>query len=150
MVKSAVSVREQCEKSLAIIAPHVSNLTSFSQINLTMVDQYLKADYPILHKRCTFVVQEMERVKKAGICLMNNDFKKLGKLLFETYESLNNDHEMNCDELNFLVEQVRSNSNVLGAKMMGGGFGGCTLDLLTKKHEEQVVEEVKKALFRSI
>lgn len=134
--------REQCEEGLRVITSHLPAITSFRQVTLAQLDQFLAADYPILYRRCNFVVKEMGRVEKAGSALLKNDFKTIGNLLFETHKGLSENYEVSCEELDFLVEKAKNNPHVLGARMMGGGFGGCTLNLIRKDKKDEIIQEL--------
>lgn len=94
------------------------------------------------YKRAAFVIQENDRVIKSCAALKEGSFDLLGELLFESHSGLRNMYEVSCDELDFLVSIVRSSKSVLGARMMGGGFGGCTINLIKKGHTEEVIEYV--------
>jgi galactokinase len=65
--------------------------------------------------------------------------------MFATHEGLSNDYEVSCAELDLLIQLVKGSSNVLGARMMGGGFGGCTINLVKENAIEQLVNEVSEA-----
>jgi galactokinase len=83
-------------------------------------------------QRCQFVIEENERVHSACKALKNNDLNEFGKLLFASHEGLCDLYEVTCAETDFLVEQTFSDPSVLGARQMGGGFGGCTLNLVRR------------------
>jgi galactokinase len=90
-------------------------------------------------------VEEMQRVQLAVQDLAKGDMQAFGKKMFETHTGLSNLYEVSCPELDFLVEAVSNNENVLGARMMGGGFGGCTINIIKKS----AVEEITKTLTAS-
>ena len=93
----------------------------------------LKNIMPVtLFKRALFVVEENDRVISSVQCLKNLDFKSLGRLMYSSHEGLRNLYQVSCKELDFLVESAITYEKILGARMMGGGFGGCTLNLIHK------------------
>ena len=98
-----------------------------------------------LYKRCSFVVQEINRVGEAVEALTNNDFETLGNLMNSTHQGLSADYEVSCDELDFLVSQAKNIPEVVGSRMMGGGFGGCTINLLKKSALLKLENEIKLA-----
>ena len=79
-----------------------------------------------------YVIQENERVLKASQALMENDLTVFGQLLFEAHKGAKNQFKISCDELDFLVDSAKGTDYILGARMMGGGFGGCTINLIHK------------------
>jgi galactokinase len=83
-------------------------------------------------RRCQFVVEENERVHSACKALKNNALNEFGKLLYASHEGLCDLYEVTCAETDFLVEKSLEVSEVLGARQMGGGFGGCTLNLVRR------------------
>lgn len=96
--------------------------------------ELLEEDY----KRAYYVLQEEARMNKAIEVLTKNDLKGFGQLMYETHQGLSELYEVSCAELDFLVEQTKSLPAVLGARMMGGGFGGCTINLVRKEEVEDI------------
>jgi len=84
------------------------------------------------YQKALFVIQENKRVQKASKAMLNNDLKTLGELIYQSHEGLKNKYKVSCEELDFLVEATKNNNDILGARMMGGGFGGCTINLIAK------------------
>ncbi len=84
----------------------------------------------ILYLRTSFVVEENDRVLKAIDVLTSGDYHTLGHLLYQSHSGLSLKYEVSCPELDWLVEYTKSKSNIMGARMMGGGFGGCTINLI--------------------
>lgn len=80
--------------------------------------------------KALYVLEENERVKSAALAISNNDLKQLGQLLYQSHEGLSKHYKVSCSELDFLVSVTTSNPDILGARMMGGGFGGCTINLI--------------------
>jgi galactokinase len=95
-----------------------------------------------LYQRCKFVVEEMQRVQLAVQDLTKGNMQAFGKKMFETHKGLSNLYEVSCPELDFLVEAVAHNENVLGARMMGGGFGGCTINIIKKSKIAAITKEL--------
>jgi len=94
----------------------------------TIKDQVIPESY----QKALYVIQENERVVKASKAIGDGDLKTLGKLIYASHNGLQNQYKVSCEELDFLVEQAKTNPNILGARMMGGGFGGCTINLISK------------------
>lgn len=140
--------RAECEAGVAILQrfdPSVKTLRDVSPAFFNTHKTALKQ--PIL-KRCEYVIEEIERVEKACKALENNDFETLGQLMYATHDGLNEKYEVSCTELNFLVEIARHTEGVLGARMMGGGFGGCTINLVQADKVEAFIKKLQPAYER--
>lgn len=98
----------------------------------TVKDKVTPANY----QKALYVIQENERAIKASKAMESNDLKTLGTLIYGSHDGLSKQYKVSCDELDFLVDQAKSNKKVLGARMMGGGFGGCTINLIHKEEAE--------------
>ena len=137
--------RTEVENGLAILKNKFSSVNSFRDCTEEQV-QLLRADLgETLYKRTHFVVNEIRRVHEAVAALDANDFNKLGQLMFETHDGLSAEYEVSCDELDFLVDFVRSEKTVIGSRMMGGGFGGCSINLIEKGTEKELFDKISKA-----
>ena len=95
-------------------------------------------------QRCHYVVQEILRTKKAAQFLKNKDLNSFGKLMFQTHEGLSKLYEVSCVELDFLVDFSENFNGVVGARLMGGGFGGCTINLVNKENKENFIQQITK------
>lgn len=82
--------------------------------------------------RAKYVIEEKERVLKVCDALNADDYETVGRMMYETHEGLSKDYEVSCEELDFLVDIARK-SGVTGSRIMGGGFGGCTINLVKKE-----------------
>jgi galactokinase len=140
--------RLECERGLKLIQEKYPTVKTFRDISIEQVETCLASNDingSKVYQRCKYVVEEMQRVQLAVQDLEKSDMKAFGKKMFETHKGLSNLYEVSCPELDFLVEAVSNNENVLGARMMGGGFGGCTINIIKKS----AVEEITKALTAS-
>ena len=82
----------------------------------------------------SFVLEENQRVLDAASCLEQENVPMLGELMYASHEGLSVMYEVSCPEMDFLVAQTKGLAYVAGARMMGGGFGGCTLNLVEREH----------------
>lgn len=98
--------------------------------------------------RCLFVVQEIARVRKAKLSIQKSDLVSLGHCLTQTHLGLSTLYEVSCPELDFLVTNTLEFKEVLGARMMGGGFGGCMLAIVKKSASQSVIENLKSKFKR--
>ena len=99
-------------------------------------------------KRARHVIAENARVLKAVAALGNGDLVELGRLIDESHESLRRDFEISSDELDLMAELARQQKGVLGARMMGGGFGGCTINLMEPGDHNQFIKNMSENYHR--
>ena len=137
--------REECEKAVELIKAHQPSVESLRDVTVEMLDQFVLPVNELVYKRSRFVVDEMERLNDACNYLEQNDIASMGECMFETHEGLSRQYEVSCKELDFLVNFVKDKPEVLGARMMGGGFGVCTINLVQENAIAQLVSEIKPA-----
>ena len=133
--------RLECEQGLKIIQEKYPTIKTFRDISLELVEECLATRIKV-YQRCKYVVEEIARVQLAVQDLAKGDMLAFGKKMFETHEGLSKLYEVSCPELDFLVNAVSHNENVLGARMMGGGFGGCTINIIKKTAVEIITKEL--------
>jgi len=136
--------RAQCEQGVAWIKAHHPSVEFLRDADEEMLLAYVKPQNIETYTKCSYVVAEIARVKKAAKALKEGDLKELGELMFQTHEGLSKAYEVSCKELDFLVEQVKGLDDVLGARMMGGGFGGCTINIVKCEAIDALIEKVSK------
>ncbi|MFL9842873.1 galactokinase [Flavobacterium rhizosphaerae] len=136
--------RNEVEKGLDIIKREYPGVQTFRDLNEEQVHAVKDKLGNIIYKRCLFVVREIQRVRDAVKAIEANDFEKLGQLMYETHQGLSKNYEVSCEEIDFLVDAVHTDTNVLGARMMGGGFGGCSVNLVKKDAVKALVERVSR------
>lgn len=136
--------REQCEKGVDLIQEFHPEVRSLRDANQEMLDTFVKSADETVYRRCSYVVQEIQRLLKGCEDLERDDLLSFGKRMFETHAGLKDLYEVSCTELDVLVDLVKDNPDVIGARMMGGGFGGCTINLVNKKAAEALIKAVSK------
>jgi len=132
--------REECEAGVMILKKHDSRISSLRDVSPGFLTQYRDELPETIFKRCKYVVEEIERVEQACGALQRNDLQALGALMFQCHDGLNLEYAVCVPETNFLVEIARTFEpcgTVLGARQMGGGFGGCTINLVKTTALEQ-------------
>ena len=135
--------RLECERGLRIIQEKYPTVKTFRDISIEQVEETTTREKSAkVYERCKYVVEEIQRVQLAVQDLAKGDMQAFGKKMFETHEGLSKLYEVSCPELDFLVEAVSNNENVLGARMMGGGFGGCTINIIKKTAVEEITKEL--------
>ena len=142
--------RLECELAAAWIRESNSHVTSLRDATLKMVDQCVKPRNRLVYQRAVFIVQEIDRLKAACAGLQQSDLGLLGRHMFSTHYGLSKMYEVSCREADWLVDQVSNQASVLGARMMGGGFGGCTINLVRETEIENLVATLSNAYEREM
>lgn len=122
--------REQCETGVAVIANHVEGISSLRDVTIDMLNRYKDEMPEVAYRRCAFVINENQRLTDGCEALKNDDYITFGKKMYGSHDGLSNEYEVSCKELDFIVDIARTHPGVLGARMMGGGFGGCVISLV--------------------
>lgn len=135
--------REACEKGVEIIKEKYPNVHSLRDVTKEMLDEMVKEKYPELYPKAKYVVEEISRVGQVCQSLQEGDLKNVGKLMTATHEGLRHEYEVSCEELDFLIDFIKPIPEVLGARVMGGGFGGCTINLVKKDFIPELIEKIK-------
>lgn len=137
--------RVQCETGAALVKAHHPEVRSLRDVTMQMLDQYVAPANQLVYRRCRYVVEENERLLAACEDLRHGNMEALGKKMFATHEGLSRDYEVSCRELDFLVDHVKQHPEVAGARMMGGGFGGCTINLVKNGFADLLEKEISEA-----
>ncbi len=137
--------RQQCEQGVAWIQQNSPAVKSLRDVTLQMLDDTVAGLDKIVYKRCRYVVEETQRLLAACSDLEHGRIDALGKKMFQTHEGLSKAYEVSCKELDFLVDAVKNNPAVPGARMVGGGFGGCTINIVKEDAIDKLVEQIGKS-----
>ncbi|MGD8426492.1 MAG: galactokinase [Balneolaceae bacterium] len=140
--------REQCEQGVEILQKYEPEITSLRDVSPELLKGHKDEIGPTVFRRCKYVIEENERVLQACHDLQNNDLKSFGKRMFASHTGLRNEYEVSCKELDILVDAARNIEGVMGARMMGGGFGGCTINLVDKNHLELFTKQITETYFQ--
>ena len=131
--------REVCERVSGLL--HLNALRDASKKDIDRIKSDIsEGDY----QKTLYVINENLRVKQFSEAIKNGDLKALGNLLYQSHEGLSTKYKVSCKELDFLVDRAKENPNVLGSRMMGGGFGGCTINLVKKDEFKTLKKEISK------
>lgn len=139
--------RAQCESGVAIIQSKYSNVNSLRDVSPEMLAEFKNEMDDVVYNRCSYVVDEKVRVLDTVEALNNNDLARMGKNMYKTHEGLSKLYEVSCPELDFLVEFSKGYNEVIGSRVMGGGFGGCTINIIHEDAVEKFTKEAEKAYF---
>ena len=135
--------RTECETAVKWINQHVSRVNSLRNVTEEMLDRYVLSRDKVVDMRSRYVVQEIERLVAGCKDLQNDNLMGLGEKMFATHEGLSKMYGVSCKELDWLVDHAKTNKNVIGARMMGGGFGGCTVNLVYEDAIPDLVASLK-------
>ena len=124
--------RAQCEAG----AKHL-NVAALRDAGLEQLEEHRNGMPEVVFRRCRHVITENARVLAAGEALEQVDLNRFGKLMAESHRSLRDDYEVSSDELDLMVELAQQVEGVYGARMTGGGFGGCTVNLVRTENVEE-------------
>ena len=129
--------REECEAGVRILARTAPGAKTLRDVSPALLEQHRALLDPTIYRRCRHVVTENARTVEAASALRAGDVQRFGRLLRESHRSLRDDYEVSCAELDLMVRLAESMDGVYSARMTGGGFGGCTVNLV---RAEAVVE----------
>ena len=127
---------EKVSKLLNVAALRDASKEDLNRIKTDITDE----DY----QKALYVINENNRVKQFSEAIKKDNIDALGNLLYQSHEGLSTKFKVSCEELDFLVDRARKNPNVLGARMMGGGFGGCAIILLKKDEFKMFKKDTAK------
>ncbi|UZO82240.1 galactokinase [Aquimarina sp. ERC-38] len=131
--------REVCEKVSKLL--NIVALRDASKEDLDKIKSDIsEEDY----QKARYIINENNRVLEFSEAIQKDDINTLGDLLYQSHEGLSTKYKVSCAELDFLVDRAKENENVLGSRMMGGGFGGCTINLVKKDEFKKFKKEVSK------
>jgi len=134
--------RQECTNGVAVLKQAFPGTQSLRDVSVSQLMSCKNDMDPVVYRRCKYAVEENARLLEAGEVLKRHDLKRFGELMHETHEGLSKDYEVSCPELDYLVELTKENPKVYGARMMGGGFGGCTINLI----ENEEIEAISAAI----
>jgi galactokinase len=135
--------RAECNEGIKIIRKKYAEVASLRDVSVSIISEFESLMDAVIYKRCKYVIEENARVLSACKALEAGDLNKLGALLYESHNGLQNDYEISCDESDFLVGLAKNEKSIYGARQMGGGFGGCTINIITKKDLAETSQRIK-------
>lgn len=139
------SRRSECERGVALFSKHYPHVKSLRDVTEEMIEKHKAELTGKIFDRCLYVVQEIRRVQEASADLKANRLNEFGQKMFATHDGLSRLYEVSCEELDFLVDLAREFGSVVGARMMGGGFGGCTINIIPKAETNKFIGFASKA-----
>ena len=134
--------RAQCEAGVKHLAQFLPRVTALRDVSIEKLEQYRARLSDVVYRRCRHVITENARVLNAADALERSDLRAFGRLMASSHQSLRDDYEVSSDELDLMVELAQKVEGVYGARMTGGGFGGCTINLVAEEHDEEFQQTV--------
>ncbi len=137
--------RAQCEAGVRILQKHNPAIRSLRDADRDLLLRHQREFDPLIFNRCIYVVEENARLQSATEDLQRGDMLSFGQRMYGSHNGLRDMYEVSCPELDYLVAFTVTEEAVLGARMMGGGFGGCTINLVREEAVADLFERMKKA-----
>jgi galactokinase len=134
--------RQQCEAGIRLVQKIHPAVRSLRDVTMEMLQECVAPADDLIWNRCSYVVEENARLQAATEDLQRGDLASFGGRMYGSHDGLSRKYEVSCPELDFLVDQVREEPGVLGARMMGGGFGGCTINLVKEDAIDGLVQRL--------
>jgi galactokinase len=137
--------RADCEEGVKLLQPHLPGIRALRDVKVSDLEAWKEKLTATVYRRCRHVVTENQRVLAAAKALQSGDADQFGQLMYRSHASLRDDYQVSCRELDVLVDLAASSSGVYGARMTGGGFGGCTVNLLRADASDSFKEHISRA-----
>src|SRR5947209_1165376 len=134
--------RAQCEQGVSILSRFLPHIRSLRDVTPEQLEQHAAELPEVVRRRCRHVVSEIQRVRDAAAALKQSNLEQFGKLMQQSHVSLRDDYEVSCRELDIMVGIASQQPGVYGARMTGGGFGGCTINLVKREAAEKFMASV--------
>jgi galactokinase len=139
--------RRDCETGLKLLQARLPAIRALRDVTMENLERHQQVLPQTVYRRCRHVVAENRRVLQACSALESEDAEQFGRLMYESHASLRDDYEVSCRELDLLVELASSFDGLFGARMMGGGFGGSTINLVRAECAAAFESHISQAYF---
>jgi galactokinase len=140
--------REECEAGVRILSAAFPGIKALRDASREQLSSCANAMPPVIYKRCLHVVEENHRVSEAAECLRSGNLGQMGRFMRESHRSLRDLYEVSCRELDIMVEEAEGLPGFYGGRMTGGGFGGCTVNLVSSSNAEAFRERIAERYLR--
>ena len=137
--------RKQCEEGVSLLQKYFPEVKSLRDVSLEQLNAHQSELSDVVYKRCKYVIEENERVMSMTKAMEAGEIDALGEILTIAQEGMRSGYEISCPEIDFMADFANNREDVVGARMMGGGFGGCTINLVNKGSEDQFISELNAA-----
>jgi galactokinase len=137
--------RAECEQGVKLLSASLPGIRALRDVSVAQFEPLASSLPEVIRRRCRHVISEDERVEQAAEALESGDLTRFGVLMGESHRSLRDDYEVSCRELDIMVELANKLPGVYGARMTGGGFGGCTVNLVEASATEAFVTAIAQS-----
>ncbi len=137
--------RQQCEEGVALLKKHDPSIHSLRDVGLETLQAYRHEFKPVVYDRCWYVVTEKDRLLAGCEALAKGDLASFGRMMIATHNGLSKQYGVSCTQLDFLAERAGYIDGVIGSRMMGGGFGGCTINIVQANAVESFTAKIQLA-----
>jgi galactokinase len=134
--------REECEQAVRYFAKVDRSIRALRDVSPQLLARFGTELPPTIRKRCTHVICENQRTLAAASALSDGDLARVGQLMHESHESLRDLYEVSCRELDVMVEAAAGLPGFIGGRMTGGGFGGCTVNLVREENAAEFASQI--------
>jgi galactokinase len=134
--------RAECEEGVRYFTKWDANVRALRDVSVQLLHQHAADLPPTILKRCTHVILENQRTVDAARCLTNGDIAQLKKLMRESHESMRDLYEISCREIDIMLEAAQDLPGFCGGRMTGGGFGGCTVNLVRDESAAEFTAQI--------
>jgi len=136
--------RAECEAGVATVKRQYPTIELLRDVTMDMLSEFKHTLPESTYRRCSYVIEENQRLLNACDALKRSDYETFGAMMYGSHEGLSFKYNVSCEELDYLVAAAQS-SGVLGARMMGGGFGGCTINLISNDRYEVFLAHARES-----
>ncbi|MEP3210541.1 MAG: galactokinase [Maribacter sp.] len=137
--------KQECEEGVEILKKKNPVVGSLRDVDKEMLDASKNEMPPKIYKRCSFIIDENQRVLDMVKAFKQKELETVGSLLYKAHHGISQLYEVSCAESDFLVDFAKTQAAVLGARQTGGGFGGCTLNIVHEEHAEEFIQKASDA-----
>ena len=151
LIDSAYNTRRnECEEGVSILRKYEPSIVNLRDVSFELLETYKQELAPVIFKRCRYVLEENERVATGCNNLSTGDLNAFGKQMLASHNGQRDKYEVSCNEIDYLVDYAMEQDFVFGARMMGGGFGGSSINLVSKGYEQELIHDTVQAYKRKM
>ncbi len=136
--------RQECETGVKMLKKYNPDIVALRDVPLDLLLEHKNEMEDLVYRRCKYVIEENNRVAESFEALHQGNIRRLGELMMDTHAGLRDDFEVSCKELDILFDFAKDFNGVIGSRMMGGGFGGCTINIVAQSEVERFKLEITK------
>ena len=136
--------RAECEQGVKLLSEYLPEITALRDVNISDFERFAGSLPDVIRRRCRHIITENVRTVEAAKAFGRGDIETAGRLMSESHTSMRDDFEISCAEIDTLVRLAENFSGVYGARMTGGGFGGCTINLVRRDRSDKFIEYIER------